>query len=111
MNTTDIDTTSAATSPTNVLSDTKLVRALQYANEWLRYGEAKHAALITLNGATLTALNNLAKPAETTSGTMTAWFWFAVACCAVSILVSLSSFYARTDPNRVLKPTSEVIPA
>ena len=48
MNTSDIDTNSAATTPANVPSDTKLVRALQYANEWLRYGEAKHAALITL---------------------------------------------------------------
>jgi hypothetical protein len=111
MNTSDIDTTSAATSPANVPSDTKLVRALQYANEWLRYGEAKHAALITLNGATLTALNNLAKPGDATSGTMTAWFWVAVTCCAVSILASLSSFYARTDPNRVLNLTSKMTPA
>ena len=93
MNKADWEALQQAVAEISPPSDTKLVRALQYANEWLRYGEAKHAVLIALNGATLTALNNLAKPDANTSGPMKAWFWCAVVLCAVSILVSLSSLY------------------
>lgn len=83
------------------ISDIKMVRALQYANEWLRYGEQKHATLLALNAATLTALNNLAKP-ENGDPLHKFLFCTAVVLCAVSVVLSLTSFYARINPDKVL---------
>lgn len=42
-------------------SDAKLFRALQLVNDWLKFGEAKHGALLTLNGAAIVAMHNMAK--------------------------------------------------
>jgi hypothetical protein len=103
MNKVDLEAVQQAVAEINPPSDIKIVRALQYANEWLKYGEAKHAVLITLNGATLTALNNLVKPEIGSSYPMKGGFWCATVVCVVSILVSLYSFYARVVPEQELK--------
>lgn len=101
----EAEPTNAETAPPPP-SDIKIVRALQYANEWLRYGELKHGALLTLTGVTLGALNNFAKPDQHTSLISAAFFYITVFCGAATIAACLYSFYARVNPDKILNPPS-----
>ena len=78
-------------------SDVKLFRALQLVNEWLKFGEAKNAVLVTFNGAAIAAVHNLNKIYEPVNAVAYWWFWCVTAGCAVSLLIGLASFYARTN--------------
>lgn len=78
-------------------ADAKLFRALQLVNEWLKFGETKNGALLTLNGAAIVGLHNVVKmhgPLEWVGQT---WLWWATGCCLASMAIGLSSFYARTS--------------
>src|SRR5262245_52755978 len=78
-------------------SDARLFRTFQLINEWLKFGEAKNGVLVTLNGAAIVAIHNMAKQYGPWDWAGTAWLWWATFCCAVSLVVGLASFYARTN--------------
>ncbi len=85
-------------------SETKIEHALDYANEWLKFGETKHAALITLNTASITIMHNLVKGYMCLHSWLPGWLWFATACCVASVVVSLASFFAHdTNWNKPFK--------
>jgi hypothetical protein len=74
-------------------SETKIEHALDYANEWLKFGETKHA--ITLNTASITIMHNLVKGYMCWHPCLPGWLWFATVCCIVSAVISLASFFAH----------------
>ena len=77
--------------------DTRLQHAQEYANQWLMFGETKHAALITLNTASITIMHNLVKGYMCWHSVLPCWLWFATVCCILSVLISLASFFAFTS--------------
>lgn len=87
-------------------SDVKLFRALQLVNEWLKFGEAKNAVLVTFNGAAIAAVHNLAKIHEPIDPWVSWWIWCITTCCAVSVLIGLASFYARTRTEAIVFVTT-----
>jgi hypothetical protein len=86
----------------NGSSDAKLFRALQLVNEWLKFGEAKNGALLTLNGAAIVAMHNMAKLYGPLDWPATLWLLWATGCCLVSMGLCLASFYARTKTSGFL---------
>jgi hypothetical protein len=82
-------------------ADVRIFRALQLVNEWLKFGEAKNAVLVTFNGAAIAAVHNLGKIHEPVLSCIYWWFWCITACCAISLLIGLASFYARTSPKAI----------
>lgn len=78
-------------------ADAKLFRALQLVIEWLKFGEMKNGALVTLNGAAIVGMHNVVGMYEPLSWVGQAWLWWATICCLVSLAIGLSSFYARTN--------------
>jgi hypothetical protein len=82
-------------------SDVKMFRALQLVNEWLKFGEAKNAVLVTFNGAAIAAVHNIGKIYEVANGWAFWWFWCVTVCCSLSLLIGLASFYARTSTKAI----------
>jgi hypothetical protein len=80
-------------------SDAKLFRAFQLVNEWLKFGEAKNGALLTLNAAAIVGMHNIVKLYGPLDWPPILWIWWATACCLVSIAICLASFYARTKTS------------
>jgi hypothetical protein len=78
-------------------SDARLFRTFQLVNDWLKFGEAKNGVLVTLNGAAIVALHNMAKQYGPWDWLGTGLLWWATFCCGVSLFVGLASFYARTN--------------
>lgn len=76
--------------------DAKLFRTFQFVNEWLKFGEAKNGALVTLNGAAIVGMHNVVKMYSPLDWWGSTWLWWATACCLLSMAIGLSSFYART---------------
>jgi hypothetical protein len=66
-------------------------------NEWLKFGEAKNGVLVTLNGAAIVAIHNMAKLYGPFEWVGALWLWWATACCLASLAIGLASFYARTN--------------
>ncbi|MDX2204246.1 MAG: DUF5706 domain-containing protein [Hyphomicrobiaceae bacterium] len=83
-------------------SDAKLFRALQLVNEWLKFGEAKNGVLVTLNGAAVVGMHNVVKQYGTLEQPWSVWLWWATICCLVSLVIGISSFYAKTKVAGIL---------
>ncbi|MFO1088658.1 MAG: DUF5706 domain-containing protein [Hyphomicrobiales bacterium] len=77
-------------------SDVRLFRTLQLVIDWLKFGETKNAALMTLNGAAIVGMHSVAQIYEPLIELGSLWLWWATICCLISIFICLSSFYART---------------
>jgi hypothetical protein len=76
--------------------ESRLLAALGTANEWVRFGEVKNGALLTLNGAMLIGAHQLLNWNTQRPFSVDAWLWIASGFWIASILVGLASFYSRT---------------
>lgn len=80
------------------LDDTRLIRTFYIANDWLRFAELKNGALITLNVALIgVSTNALLVTNQKLSVPILIWLSTTIILFLTSILISLSSFYARTN--------------
>lgn len=76
--------------------ESRLMPVLGLVNDWLKYAEVKNGALLTINGALILGIHQMLDWSETRSNVGLALVWMSTAFLAVSMLVGLSSFYART---------------
>ena len=79
-----------------VSSDAKLFQALQLVNDWLKYAELKNGALLTLDVVLIVATHQLLEWNEKRPVFFDWYAWIATILLALSMLVALASFYART---------------
>lgn len=73
----------------------RLLTVLRFANEWLRYAEAKNGVLLTLNGAFLVGMHQIFQ-SYSLNNLANIYLWIATSFLTMSLIVTLASFYART---------------
>lgn len=78
----------------------KLLKIFGNVNDWLKFAEAKNAALITFNGVILFNSYNLFKSIFNISFWLDFYIYSFIICLILSILISLFSFYPQTNISK-----------
>lgn len=79
--------------------ETRLLTVLRFANEWLRYAEAKNGVLLTLNGAFLIGIHQIFQW-HSPNNLANIYLWISTLFLTMSLMVTLTSFFARTKTFR-----------
>lgn len=80
----------------------RLEKIFDNVNGWLKFAEAKNATLLTLNAAAMFGLHRLYVLCKPIPDWLFYWLIAATAFLFVSLLICLSSFFARTKIPRFL---------
>jgi hypothetical protein len=96
---TDLDQAQRSLPAAGKILEARLQTVLERVIDWLKYEEAKNGVLITLNGVAAGLLPQWA--GSCMQGWLSYVFKFCILAFLVSLLIGLSSFYPKTDPQKV----------
>jgi hypothetical protein len=80
----------------------KLIYSFGLVNDWLKFAEAKNAALVTLSGATVFGLLSYTSSAQNLSLTWKIGIFAGIALQIIACLVSLASFLPKISRLKIL---------